>query len=648
MRGASAFEKELMPKSGDNVEWTNVDLCEVRRGQVCDLLQEALRDVFEAFQQWSQSGVEASMTLIRAFFERFAACLRMLDHCEWAVLIKAVASVESLVSFASKADDCSAEVVPHGAPFSVEAELFLTKSATLNFQRTPLLDVLCRVNEARDRMDKISEIHSELQCVFDDLVQGCAPTIIMHSKVRANLLAEMSSICSIVRMPMSSTEALVMDFQENTERSTIALACKIMDLRKAERKLNLSPIKLKTEEAGHPVVDWGTVELKHFTDTLLHGLPVGNIIVHNYVKGVYKVLEADWVDAVRPSLRLLEAAELVTCDIVSAKGVVDSILGCDSTATCSKLIGERMQSGGSLANICRQLPVTKLCNALVSMTAVLDEGDTDVLNFTWMTKVGVDKTAWTAERRGMKVVALQYVALLTKTTQILMLVAHLSTKYEVDKQPCTTMTSEGSIANFAVDTALLMATDELKSTEKYIGDECEVGGNTFALLAKKLHSFLQTWRARFFDLLAVGLSAKLLHVSQTTHSMSPNWKYFITDTKYTRSLASKHLLTDAAKVTLAAQTNAHHDFVVSISEAFAKWDIPPPCENIHMKKDFLHSADALSFAQDTVMVVAAVSTIEEMKGRSQVAAASALLQREGSKSLPDTLRKELFNIRMKK
>ena len=121
-------------------------------------------------------------------------------------------------------------------------------------------------------------------------------------------------------MLISAPESLVVDFKGNTERSTITLACKIMDLRKAERKLNLSPIKLKTEEAGHPVVDWGIVELKHFTDTLLHGLPVGNIIVHNYVKGVYKVLEADWVDAVRPSLRLLEAAELVTCDIVSAKG----------------------------------------------------------------------------------------------------------------------------------------------------------------------------------------------------------------------------------------------------------------------------------------------------------------------------------------
>ena len=64
---------------------------------------------------------------------------------------------------------------------------------------------------------------------------------------------------------------------------------------------------------------------------------------------------------------------------------------------------------------------------------------------------------------------------------------------------------------------------------------------------------------------------------------------------------------------MPAQVSVHHDFVVSISEAFTMWDIPPSCENIHMKKDVAHNADASSFAQDTVTVTAGVSVIEEMK-----------------------------------
>ena len=96
-----------------------------------------------------------------------------------------------------------------------------------------------------------------------------------------------------------------MDFQENTEKSTIALPCKIMDLRKAERKLNFSPIKLVTEEARYPIVIGEAVDFNISMDTLLLGLPIGQTLVHNYVKGVYKILEDDWVNALRPSLRLL-------------------------------------------------------------------------------------------------------------------------------------------------------------------------------------------------------------------------------------------------------------------------------------------------------------------------------------------------------
>ena len=113
-------------------------------------------------------------------------------------------------------------------------------------------------------------------------------------------------------------------------------------------------------------------------------------------------------------------------------------------------------------------------------------------------------------------------------------------------------------------------------------------------------------------------------------------------------LATKHLLTDSVKFKLHRQVEAHVAFVNSLSEAFQKFKIPQPADYDKTKKSCEFSSSILEFAQETVMVAAAVSIVEEMKPTNQPAAAAVLLQQEECKNLPDTLKQMLYNLRSKK
>jgi hypothetical protein len=60
-RSLAIFENPMMPTHDDvDSVWNNVSLDEIKRGQICDVLHEALRDALESAQQWSQLGFESS------------------------------------------------------------------------------------------------------------------------------------------------------------------------------------------------------------------------------------------------------------------------------------------------------------------------------------------------------------------------------------------------------------------------------------------------------------------------------------------------------------------------------------------------------------------------------------------------------------
>jgi hypothetical protein len=98
-RGLAVLQMELLPKPAGDTNWTNITLDEAARGQVCDLLHEALRDVAEAFQQWSKTGMENAMPKVCEFFQHFGSLLQVLNWCEWAALVKSISAISGVMSF---------------------------------------------------------------------------------------------------------------------------------------------------------------------------------------------------------------------------------------------------------------------------------------------------------------------------------------------------------------------------------------------------------------------------------------------------------------------------------------------------------------------------------------------------------------------
>lgn len=289
-RGSAVFQLDQFPKSAVETKWNNINLDEACRGQICDLLNEALRDVLEAFQQWSQSGVEGSIAELQSFFQNFASCLQVLNWCEWAVLIKTMSSIPGVLSFMND------KAVPHGQPLSDEAQAYLSATQLINFQRGPLLDLLSRVDDARDRMNKLCEVASDLGPCCESIMTGALPTILAHSKLRTQIFTELTSVCSVLRLSGSTSySALVADFHENNEKSLLGLACSIVQARGTYEAIELDTFDLmaKTEAGDVHVLDSG--ELDSFLKVILEGLPVSTTIVDQYLQKTVAAVQDAWV-----------------------------------------------------------------------------------------------------------------------------------------------------------------------------------------------------------------------------------------------------------------------------------------------------------------------------------------------------------------
>jgi hypothetical protein len=563
-----------------------------------------------------------------------------LNWCEWAALVKSISAISGIMVFAE------GPAVPHGLPLSEEALEFLTKARQFNFQRGPLLDLISRVEEARGRLKKMCDMAGAIAPFCADILDGILPDILADSKLRTHMLTEFRSVCSVLVHPgASSTTSLVADFREHGTKSLMGLACSIVEARKGYQTLKLDVFNLFAKDEVSELGLLASWELESLLAVMTAGLPIGTLILDQYLKKTFRGVQAAWVDVARPSFRLLESAETRQPSLPdpSSKSVFVTLLGLDMFEAIAKEFGARAQSSQSCTTAWKNLPVAGLALTFNSMLTALGEIGGEV-PIDWLEQLP------SMHHDCMKDKALSaqiWADVLTKVTSVLSFAAHLTMKQEEEKALATVVEEKDGVSHYTCDPALGGAIDLLqKMFAEVLDDIASIGEKAFPFKSK-LEAFWKAWSAQFFGFLSTTISKILRSVSQTTHSMSPNWKYFITDEKYNTTLAKKHLLTDSAKTTLGLQANAHFAFAKSISEAFSKWGVAAPSENQEMAKDFKHSGEVLQFAQETVVVMAAATVLEETPRAKQAPAAAALLQHECANKLPQSLKKLLQALKAK-
>jgi hypothetical protein len=264
------------------------------------------------------------------------------------------------------------------------------------------------------------------------------------------------------------------------------------------------------------------------------------------------------------------------------------------------------------------------------------------IKFDWVARLGIEaETEFNTKDQDM------LINVITIASKLVMLACWLCHRYVVESQPVTsTETLEHGVIAYSIDTGLKMAIQEFNDVSESL-DASGAFGNVFSRLRQKAFVFVEPWKQAFLFCIAGSLSSRLQHISQTTDSMCPSWKYFIDDTKYTKMLAVKHLLTPTAKFSLGLQANAHFGYVVGVSEVFERWGLDALDSNEICKKDYKHSDEVLKFAQLTVLVVAAVSVLEATSAVKQSSAATVLLDQPLAANLPLSLKKSLSALKSK-
>ena len=659
-RGCEHLRTQPMPTRVDVGIWTDVDFDEVRRGQRCDVLHESFRDVLEAFQQWSGPGVEKSAADVCTYFQMFAEYLEMLDYCEWGVLVMALGWAPSVLSAT-----CF-DAVPHG-DLDDETNEFLKKSRRLHFRRGPLLEQLDRIDDATERMAKIEDLCPRLADVFEKILKHMLPRIRECAQLRQGLFDEFTTVCQVLRRPgVRSTEALMADFQQ--EQSLVSQACRIAELRQEYKALGDISVpefclRAKDEEAAEEFTLLDRTELQTYLDLQLTGLALGTAIEKKYLHDGLVAVEQEWRQHSSVAFRLLEAAGALTPGVqagdaagvkappVSALQTLTTLFGKDAVAAMATQLLPRLQAGESLSAAMADLPVDKAGRMLSSIIQSMGTAGDDKLNFEWL---GALPAAVAGEElRGL--IVRHWLRTMTEVTGIVTLSCYLTKKYEADAASCTSSIAlEEGVSGYIVDAALSAAICELQKRVKVVANNFALGATSGASTPgvssqfDKFNLFASVWQDAFLGVVCKSLGARLHAIGQSTESMTrPDWRNFITDATFTRSLATKHLLTHTAKNALGHQTGAQHDFVESVAEHFAKWGVPKMSENPHTAGDYSNCARIYDFAQETIFVVAAVVILLETKPKEQPSQAAAVMSTQAGQSLPGALKKELNKLKNK-
>ena len=194
-RAVDMFAKPGMPQLDDSStnSWSHVCLTPARRGQMCDVAREALRDTLESFQQWSRAGLELAVPKFMEFANRLASFVDVMNCTEWALLVAEVDDAAELAE-ARTADDAPHEL-PSGDTCLAQAETFLARTADFNFRRGPLLDLAARIDDSKDILHKIASLSVELGTSMSRLLDDVVPRIIGEAAVRSRMFHEFERMC---------------------------------------------------------------------------------------------------------------------------------------------------------------------------------------------------------------------------------------------------------------------------------------------------------------------------------------------------------------------------------------------------------------------------------------------------------------------
>ena len=131
---------------------------------------------------------------------------------------------------------------------------------------------------------------------------------------------------------------------------------------------------------------------------------------------------------------------------------------------------------------------------------------------------------------------------------------------------------------------------------------------------------------------------------QSTQSSTPNWKYYIDDTKFNRSLAKKQLLVPSVLDQLPALVTAHHEYMTSVSDLITEWGLGEPCSHELFGKLSGESNEVLAYAQETIAVSLAVKVLENVPPSDRPAAAASTLS-VLPESFPASVKKALVHAK---
>ena len=652
-KGIRVFSMDIMPVSEDFVEWSGVDISDTRRGQYADLLADAFADVLEAFQQWSEKGIQASVEQLVEFFGKLLKYINMCDVCEWAACVEALRRAPVILSYAPTGD---ATALCMDTAVHEEAKTFLGHVGNANFMRGSFVNLLRRLDEAKGRLKIIGDACSSLTGALENLVSVEVPRLRQHCEYRAGLMGEMGAICAVMQSPApASARDLVQSYGEDKDKSLLKMACDVAEASAYAGDMDCPVFHLygNVAASGEKQSILSSADLVALLDGVSTGIGMGTEIVDVVLVGSYKQVTAAWADASCPAWRLLDAAPTARGSDSSPLSLLGPLLGAEEARGIERSLDEGARNGDDIETSLNSLSVKRTCdvlNVLVETLAPLDgEFAIEWLSKVWSPVEGAGDDADARQEKCRMAVA--WCQVVTKAAQLITLAAHLAQRYDANNQAVTVSQDDDmGTATHTVDPYVVTAVTSFNELAGEIASECQAGGESFEGFASKCAAFAKAWGEDFWEVIAAGLSERLHRVSQATRQLTPGWKSFITDTKYSKQLAVKHLLVPSAMEKLPRQSGAQFELQKSIAEAFAAAGAQPPSEHPGISKTYKNSSALLDEAQDSINIVAAVEILEKTKASSQPACASMLLDSIGERlpAYPSALVKLLQALKTKK
>lgn len=645
-------------------EWV-VDYEKTMNGQVAALVQDGLSAMLESTLQRSGVAMEAASNDYGSLLERLASVLAVLNIVEWGILQEAIAA--TVMPAGPRSADGDADLEDAEEDIFCEAlggPRFAGQAASdligRNFLRCPLMDLLARVQDAFDSLDKIRSIAPRLDTAVK-LLESLVPAMAAEARARSSLALEAAHIATMSKSTVSiaNLKELLKEWETLGDKSSLGVVADIYRLQQKVRSADLLRDErvVRTARPGGPKVN--SLKLHEWVMNILHGIPKGQALVQAYIVdqfvGIWELfLASDMTGETRAP-----AAE--TFMDFSDNGTVGPwagllrFVGQPLAERAIRLFEHVVSSEGHIAQAAAALSTSSLERVLQALTRA-SPPDLDLL-------AGAEELQDMADLATESV--LHVVGVHNQVTTLISLMAWLAKRYDLDGHSCFITRVEDKVTFYTVDPRLEEAMTHLFKVFK------DIDGSTNASLEKrrtpgateptfidpaagpldplrKIAVKAQTlWLPALQRCLGKEVVVRLQNISSTTGNLSPNWKFFIDDDKCNIDLAKKSLLGQSSRVTLGKQVTAHHEMICSITAAFEKWHMPPPEDYDVTKEEIRHSTEVLNYAKSTVAVVAAVSILTQ-PAHQRPAMAAAFLDTGLPAGFPVSLKREIAAAKQKK